>query len=77
MAIPVAYNLRNLAVRKGTTLMTALGVSLTVAVLLTTLALVERESAACTGDAKRVYGGIDECLHPRNVSESEVQERHC
>lgn len=41
MAIPVAYNLRNLAVRKGTTLMTALGVSLTVAVLLTTLALVE------------------------------------
>src|SRR5262245_16501241 len=41
MAIPVAYNLRNLAVRKGTTLMTALGVALTVAVLLTTMALVE------------------------------------
>jgi putative ABC transport system permease protein len=41
MAVPIAYNLRNLAVRKGTTLMTALGVSLTVAVLLTTLALVE------------------------------------
>lgn len=41
MAIPIAYNLRNLAVRKGTTLMTALGVALTVAVLLTTLAMVE------------------------------------
>jgi putative ABC transport system permease protein len=40
MAIPVSYNLRNLAVRKGTTLMTALGVALTVAVLLTTMALV-------------------------------------
>lgn len=41
MAIPLAYNLRNLAVRKGTTLMTALGVALTVAVLLTTMALIE------------------------------------
>ncbi len=41
MRIPLAYNLRNLAVRKGTTLMTALGISLTVAVLLTTLALFE------------------------------------
>lgn len=40
MAIPLAYNLRNLAVRKGTTLMTALGIALTVAVMLTTMALV-------------------------------------
>lgn len=40
MSIPLAYNLRNLAVRKGTTLMTALGIALTVAVLLTTMALV-------------------------------------
>ncbi|MBL8178691.1 MAG: ABC transporter permease [Bryobacterales bacterium] len=40
MAIPLAYNLRNLAVRKGTTLMTALGIGLTVAVMLTTMALV-------------------------------------
>ncbi len=40
MAIPIAYNLRNLAVRKGTTLMTALGIGLTVAVMLTTMALV-------------------------------------
>ncbi|MBI3679688.1 MAG: ABC transporter permease [Acidobacteria bacterium] len=41
MKIPLAYNLRNLAVRKATTLMTALGIALTVAVLLTTMAMVE------------------------------------
>ncbi|HEY3741696.1 MAG TPA: ABC transporter permease [Bryobacteraceae bacterium] len=40
MAIPLSYNFRNLAVRKTTTLMTALGVGLTVAVLLAVLALV-------------------------------------
>lgn len=34
MAIPLSYNLRNLRVRKTTTLMTSLGVALTVAVLL-------------------------------------------
>lgn len=41
MAIPVAYNVRNLIVRKTTTIMTALGIALTVAVLLSVLALVE------------------------------------
>lgn len=41
MALPLAYNLRNLAVRKTTTIMTALGIGLTVAVLLAILALVE------------------------------------
>jgi len=40
MAIPIAYNLRNLVVRKTTTIMTALGIGLTVAVLLAILALV-------------------------------------
>jgi putative ABC transport system permease protein len=40
MAIPLSYNLRNLAVRKTTTLMTALGIALTVAVLVSILALV-------------------------------------
>src|SRR5258707_725742 len=40
MAIPIAYNIRNLSVRKTTTLMTALGIALTVAVLLAVLALV-------------------------------------
>jgi len=40
MAIPVSYNLRNLVVRRTTTLMTALGIGLTVSVLLAILALV-------------------------------------
>src|SRR5271154_2150138 len=40
MAIPLTYNLRNLAVRKTTTLMTALGIALTVSVLVAVLALV-------------------------------------
>src|ERR1051325_3284097 len=40
MAIPVSYNLRNLVVRKTTTIMTALGITLTVAVLLSVLALL-------------------------------------
>jgi len=40
MAIPISYSLRNLAVRKTTTIMTALGIAITVAVLLAVLALV-------------------------------------
>lgn len=40
MAIPISYNLRNLRVRKTTTVMTALGIALTVAVLVADLALV-------------------------------------
>ncbi|PYT17834.1 MAG: ABC transporter permease [Acidobacteria bacterium] len=40
MAIPLAYNLRNLTVRKTTTIMTALGIALTVSVLVAVLALV-------------------------------------
>lgn len=39
MSIPLAYNLRNLTVRKTTTIMTALGIALTVAVLVAVLAL--------------------------------------
>ncbi|MBI4889524.1 MAG: ABC transporter permease, partial [Acidobacteria bacterium] len=41
MAIPLSYNLRNLAVRKTTTAMTALGIALTVAVLVAAFALVD------------------------------------
>jgi putative ABC transport system permease protein len=40
MKIPLAYNLRNLVVRKTTTLMTAAGIALTLAVLVSSLALV-------------------------------------
>jgi putative ABC transport system permease protein len=40
MAIPISYNIRNLVVRKTTTIMTAVGIAMTVAVLLAVLALV-------------------------------------
>lgn len=40
MSIPLSYNIRNLAVRKTTTLMTALGIALSVAILVASLALV-------------------------------------
>ena len=40
MAIPLVYNIRNLRVRATTTIMTALGVALSVAILVASLALV-------------------------------------
>jgi putative ABC transport system permease protein len=46
MDIPLSYNLRNLIARRTTTLMTALGIALTVAVLLSILAMVEGLRAA-------------------------------
>lgn len=51
MAIPLSYNIRNLVVRRTTTIMTALGIGLTVAVLASVLALVEglRTAFASTG----------------------------
>jgi putative ABC transport system permease protein len=49
MKIPLSYNLRNLVARKGTTLMTAVGIALTVAVLVVTLALVNGLRATFTG----------------------------
>ena len=56
MPLPLSYNLKNLTVRKTTTLMTALGIGLTVAVLLGIMALV---------------GGLDKALqatgHPLHL----------
>ena len=56
MAIPIAYNLRNLVVRKTTTVMTALGIALTVAVVLAIMAMVHglRVSLTTTGDPLHV-----------------------
>lgn len=52
MAIPVSYNVRNLIVRKTTTLMTAAGIAMTIAVLLAVLGLVGglRSAFAASGD---------------------------
>src|SRR6267142_2041661 len=67
MAVPLAYNFRNLVVRKTTTLMTALGIALTVAVLLSILALVNglRTTLSSSGDPLQV-------LVLRKGSESEI-----
>src|SRR6202158_3905793 len=67
MAIPVAYNFRNLVVRKTSTLMTALGIALTVAVLLAVLALVNglRTTLASSGDPLQI-------IVLRKGSESEI-----
>src|SRR5438034_6740953 len=40
MAIPVSYNIRNLKLRKGLTIMTALGIALTVTTALFIMALL-------------------------------------
>jgi putative ABC transport system permease protein len=46
MQIPLTYNLRNLLVRRKTTIMTALGMAFTVSILLAALALVDGLRAA-------------------------------
>src|SRR5580693_990443 len=66
MKIPFAYSLRNLVVRKTTTLMTVAGIALTVAVLVASLALVNglRTAFANTGNSLQVLvlrkGGTSE-----------------
>src|SRR4051794_22737097 len=66
MTLPVTYNVRNLVVRKTTTLMTALGGALTVAVLMADLSLVNglSDAFASTGDSRNVLvlrkGGTSE-----------------
>jgi len=56
MAIPISYNIRNLVVRKTTTIMTAAGIAMTVAVLLAVLGLVAglQSAFAATGDPLHV-----------------------
>src|SRR5882757_7919088 len=56
MGVPITYNIRNLVERKATTLMTAVGIGLTVAVLVTALALTEglKSVFAGSGDPRQV-----------------------
>jgi putative ABC transport system permease protein len=49
MGVPITYNLRNLVERKGTTLMTAVGIGLTVAVLITSVAMTTGMRAVFAG----------------------------
>jgi putative ABC transport system permease protein len=77
MAIPISYNIRNLKLRKGLTLMTALGIALTVTTAVFILALLAGLNRAfvSTGDPLNVLvlrkgsqaelsGGFDAALFP-------------
>ncbi|MBV8808894.1 MAG: ABC transporter permease [Acidobacteriaceae bacterium] len=55
MAIPVTYNVRNLIVRKTTTIMTAAGIAMTVAVLLAVLGLVSGLERAFASTANPLH----------------------
>src|SRR3954463_13884479 len=67
MAIPISYNIRNLRLRKGLTVMTALGIALTVTTAIFLMALVAGLDRAfvSSGSAKNV-------LVLRKVSEAEL-----
>jgi len=56
MAIPIQYNLRNLKLRKGATIMTALGIALTVTTAIFIMALLAGLNAAfhSSGDVRNV-----------------------
>jgi putative ABC transport system permease protein len=77
MAIPISYNIRNLRLRKGLTVMTALGIALTVTTAIFLMALVAGLNRAfvSSGSSKNVLvlrkgseaelsGGFDAALFP-------------
>jgi putative ABC transport system permease protein len=68
MSIPIKYNLRNIAVRKITTGLTAFGIGLVVAVLLSVLALAEGLTSVF-----RASGSSDNVIVLRKNSQSEIQ----
>ena len=75
MGVPLTYNIRNLVERKGTTLMTAFGIGLTVAVLVAVLALMAGLQGvfAGTGDPRQLIvlrKGVDAELSSTVSSEA-------
>ena len=56
MAIPISYNVRNLRLRKGATVMTALGIALTVTIAIFIMALLAglHDAFATSGEARNV-----------------------
>ena len=56
MAVPISYNIRNLRVRVGATVLTALGIALTVSIAIFIMALLEglNGAFATSGDARNV-----------------------
>jgi len=67
MPIPLSYNIRNLMVRRTTTVLTALGIGLTVAVLVGALAMMEGLHASLVSSAHPLH-----ILVMRNGSTSEL-----
>ena len=79
MAIPISYNIRNLRLRKGLTMMTALGIALTVTTAIFLMALVAGLNRAFVssgnplnvlvlrkGSEAELSGGFDASLFPRS-----------
>jgi putative ABC transport system permease protein len=77
MAIPISYNIRNLRLRKGLTIMTALGIALTVTTVVFLMALLAglKQAFVSSGDPLNVLvlrkgstaelsGGFDASLFP-------------
>jgi len=77
MAIPISYNIRNLRLRKGLTIMTALGIALTVTTAIFLMALVAGLNRAFVssgnplnvlvlrkGSEAELSGGFDASLYP-------------
>jgi putative ABC transport system permease protein len=77
MAIPISYNVRNLVLRKGLTIMTALGIALTVTTAIFLMALLAglQRAFVTSGDPRNVLvlrkgseaelsGGFDASLFP-------------
>jgi len=61
--VPITYNLRNLLERKATTLMTALGIGLTVAVLVVSVRVVFRWKAFLFDIRREIpIQGIERCV---------------
>jgi putative ABC transport system permease protein len=67
MAIPISYNIRNLKLRKSATIMTALGIALTVATAIFIMALL-----AGLRDAFKISGDPNNVLVLRKGSNSEL-----
>jgi putative ABC transport system permease protein len=67
MAVPISYNLRNLVLRKGATVMTALGIALTVTTAIFIMALL-----AGLDDAFKGSGDANNVLVLRKGSNSEL-----
>jgi len=77
MALPISYNIRNLKLRKGLTVMTALGIALTVTTAVFLMALLAglQKAFVSSGDSRNVLvmrkgsvaelsGGFDAALFP-------------